>query len=309
MIKHYFRKGMRKMIFKKTGSDIALDIFIYFILILLFIITFYPFWSVVIMSFNDATDTIRGNLFFLPRVPTIQSYRIVLREKEFISSFGVTFLRTAIGTPLALLTTTMAAFVLSRETLPGRKFISLAYIFTMYFGGGLIPYYMILRMFNLIDSFAVYIFPNLVDVFNIMLILSYIRELPKELEEAATIDGAGYFTVYARIIMPICTPILATIGLFIAIGHWNSWFDSYAFTYNPKLKTLQAYLVKILNQYTTGGMVSASQALADSNKRNPVSSDSIRMATTVVATVPILLAYPFVQKYFVKGILIGSVKA
>lgn len=294
---------------RKTGSDIVLDFIVYTLLIGLFIVTFYPFWNILIASLNDPYDTIKGNLFFLPRVPTIRSYIVVLREKEFLRSFGITFLRTLVGTPLALLTTAMAAYVISRNSLPGRKAISLCYIFTMYFAGGLIPYYMVLKMTNLIDKFAVYIIPNLVDVFNIMLVLSYIRSLPKELEEAARIDGAGHFRVFSRIVMPVCMPILATVGLFVAISHWNSWFDSYAFTYKNSLRTLQAYLVKILNQYTTENMMSASQALAQSSKRNPVSSDSIRMATTIVASIPVIIIYPFAQKYFVKGILIGSVKA
>lgn len=293
----------------KFSSDTIFDAIVYLSLTGVFFLTFYPFWNIFVISINDAQDTLRGGLYIWPRVLTFSSYRVVLQEREFLTSFYVSVLRTAVGTPLALLCTSMAAYVLSRKDLIGRKLLSLIFIFTMFFGGGLIPYYMVLKMLNLIDTFWVYVVPNIMDVFNMLLIMTFIRDLPAELEESATLDGANDLIIFFRIIIPLAKPILATIALFVAVGHWNSWFDSYAFTYSTQLKTLQAYLVKILNQYNTGDMVSAAQELANSAKRNPVSSESLRMATSIVATIPILVVYPFLQKYFVKGIMIGAVKA
>lgn len=292
----------------KINSEIFLDIFVYVFLILILIITLYPFWNIFITSINDATDTIKGGLYFWPRVFSLQSYRTILGDPEIVNSTKVTILRTVIGTPTALLATSMLAFSISRKELMGRKFIFWIFIFTMYFGGGLIPYYMVLKSIHLIDSFWVYIFPNLINVFNMILIKAYIDGIPAELFESAKLEGANDMTLFFRIVLPLSTPVLATIGLFVAINQWNSWFDSYVFTYNSNLKTLQAVLVKILNQYQTGSMVSAAQQLANSAKHMAVSSDSIRMAATMVATLPIIMVYPFVQKYFIKGIMVGAIK-
>lgn len=287
----------------------AFDAFVYAFLIFVVIVTFYPFWQVFIISVNDAIDTLKGGLYFFPRKFTLNSYIVVLREAAFLSSLLVTVSRTVIGTLGSLAVVSMAAYVLSRTHLVGRKAISLTFMFTMYFGGGLIPYYMILKTFWLIDKFWVFIFPNLLDVFSILLIMTYMRSLPGELEESARIDGANDWKIFYRIIFPLSLPILATVGLFTAIGHWNAWFDSYAFTYGSELKTLGAYLVNILNQYATRGMQSSSTNLVDQRMHNPVSPESIRMAVTIVATLPILMVYPFVQRYFVKGIMIGAIKA
>lgn len=293
----------------KSRGDIILDIIVYATLALVFVVTFYPFWNIFIISINDANDTIRGGLYFWPRVFTMDSYRAVLSDTAIINSIYVTVARTVIGTVISLLFTTMVAYSLSKRELVGRKFFNTLFIFTMYFGGGLIPFYMVLKSLNLIDSFWVYIFPGMIGVFNLILIRTYIEGLPQEMEESALIDGANEIIVFIKIILPLCKPVLATVTLFVAVGHWNSWFDSYVFTYNPKLVTLQAALVKILNQYQTGGMQSTAELFASTQKRSPVSSDSIRMATTMVATLPIVFIYPFLQRYFVKGIMIGAVKA
>jgi len=293
----------------KSRGDIILDIIVYATLALVFVVTFYPFWNIFIISINDANDTIRGGLYFWPRVFTMDSYRAVLSDAAIINSIYVTVARTVIGTVISLLFTTMVAYSLSKRELVGRKFFNTLFIFTMYFGGGLIPFYMVLKSLNLIDSFWVYIFPGMIGVFNLILIRTYIEGLPQEMEESALIDGTNEIIVFIKIILPLCKPVLATVTLFVAVGHWNSWFDSYVFTYNPKLVTLQAALVKILNQYQTGGMQSTAELFASSQKRSPVSSDSIRMATTMVATLPIVFIYPFLQRYFVKGIMIGAVKA
>lgn len=152
-------------------------------------------------------------------------------------------------------------------------------------------------------------FPGLIGVFLMILVRTYIEQLPPELEESAKIDGANDLQIFGSIVLPLCVPVLATIALFIGIGHWNAWYDSYIYTYKPELKTLQAVLVKILNQFQTGAMVSEAEALAKSSKRIPVSGESIRMAVTMVSTLPIILVYPFIQRFFVKGIMMGAIKS
>jgi putative aldouronate transport system permease protein len=262
-----------------------------------------------VLSLNAAEDTVRGGVYFWPRDITFDSYNQILKDTEIMNGIWVTVKRTVIGAPLSVLVITMLAYPLSRRNLMGRKGWNLYFIFTMYFGGGLIPYYMVLKALNMIDTFSVFILPGLMNVFYMIIVRTFMEGLPGEIEESAKVDGANDLMIFFRIVLPLTTPVLATVGLFQAISHWNSWFDSYAFTYSSDLKTLQAVLVKILSQFQTGGMVSQSQMLANSAKRNAVSSDTIRMAATMVATLPIVLVYPFLQKYFVKGMTLGAVKS
>ncbi|WP_271751941.1 carbohydrate ABC transporter permease [Cohnella sp. JJ-181] len=283
--------------------------FVYAFLVFVFLITFYPFWNILVLSLNSADDAVKGGLYLWPRSFSLQSYQEILKDQEILNGIKVTLMRTAIGAPLTVLVISLLAFALSKKDLVGNKLISLFFIFTMYFGGGLIPYYMILKSVHLIDTFAVYIFPNLMNVFFVIIVRSFMQELPAEVEESAKIDGANDFQIYARVVLPICVPVLVTIGLFSAINQWNAWFDSYVFTYKSELKTLQAVLVKILNQYQTQDFTSSSGQLADSAKRMAVSSETIRMAATMVATLPIVLVYPFLQRYFVKGMTLGAVKS
>lgn len=293
----------------RSWGDAAYAGIVYAFLIAVLLATFYPFWNVLVLSVNSASDTIKGGIYFWPRELSFSSYREILTDNEILHSVGVTVARTLIGTPLTVLVISLLAYPLSNRELALRKPVTLYFIFTMYFSGGLIPYYMILKGLNLIDSFWVFVLPGLMNVFYMILIRTYIEGLPGELVESAKIDGANDLHIYFRIILPLTLPVLATIALFTAIGHWNAWFDSYVFTYNPDLKTLQAVLVKILNQYQTGSMVSDAQKMADSAKRLAVSSDTIRMAATMVATLPIVLVYPFLQRYFVKGMTLGAVKS
>ncbi len=293
----------------KRSEDRLFMAFVYAFLILVFLVTFYPFWNILVLSLNSADDAVRGGLYLWPRSFSLQSYQEILKDQEILTGIKVTLMRTAIGAPLTVLVISLLAFALSKKDLVGNKLISLFFIFTMYFSGGLIPYYMILKSVHLIDTFAVYIFPNLMNVFFVIIVRSFMQELPAEVEESAKIDGANDFQIYARVVLPICVPVLVTIGLFSAINQWNAWFDSYVFTYKSELKTLQAVLVKILNQYQTQEFTSSSGQLADSAKRMAVSSETIRMAATMVATLPIVLVYPFLQRYFVKGMTLGAVKS
>lgn len=290
---------------KHTTEDRVISVIVFLVLTIVTLVTLYPFWNIFIISINDATDAIRGGLYLFPRVLSAESYKTIFRDTQFMNSLKITVLRTVIGTPLAVLATAGLAFSLSRRDLVGRKFFNFAFIFTMYFGGGMIPYYMILLDTHLYDTFWVYIFPNLVSVYNMILVKAYVDSMPAEIFESARIDGANDLRIFWQMVLPLSKPILMTIALFVAISHWNSWIDSYYFTDSSSLKTLQAVLVQILNQYQTTAM----QPAASQNTARTVSPDSIRMASSMVATIPIILVYPFVQKYFVKGIMIGAVKS
>ena len=207
-----------------------------------------------------------------------------------------------------LLAVTTLAYALSQRDLIGRRQINLLFVFTMYFSGGLIPTYMIVKWLGLIDNFLVYLLPGLYNVYWMILVRTYMEGLPYSMIESARIDGANDIQIFAKVVLPSCAPVVATIGLFSAIYHWNAWYDSYIYTNKPVLETLSNALIKILNQYQTGAMMTQAQQMAAASKRLPVSSESIRMTVTMVTTIPIILVYPFVQKYFIKGMMLGSVK-
>ena len=298
----------RRKLLQLTPGQIAGKLVVYGFLLFIFIVTFFPFWQIFILSINDAGDSLKGGLLLWPRELNFSSYKAVFPHEELLSSLCLTLTRTVIGVPLTVFCVAMLAYVLSKTELVHRRAINFFFVFTMYFSGGLIPTYMVIKALGLIDNFFVFIFPGLVNIYWMILVRTYIEGLPKELFEAAASEGAGEFTIFMRVVLPLSMPVLATILLFSAISHWNAWYDSYIYTYKPQLKTLQAVLVKILNQYQTGAMVSQAQQMANEAKKMPVSSESIRMTVTMVATIPIILVYPFLQKYFIKGMLIGAVK-
>ena len=290
----------------RTPGEWVLDIVKVVFLAFVVVVTVYPFWNIFIISINDATDAIRGGLYFLPRKLSLSSYAEILGRSTFLASIKVSVARTLIGTPIAVLVTAMLAYPLSRKDLVGRKFWNLLFVFTMYFGGGLVPYYMVLKGIHMLNTFWVFIFPMMMSVYNMILIRSYIESMPDSLFEAAKIDGANDLVVFVKMVIPLSKPILMTVALFVAINQWNSWFDAYLYTSDQALKPMQSILVEILNQYQTGA--STSQAMSNAKAGDTVTPDSIRMAATMVATLPIIMVYPFVQKYFVKGIMLGAVK-
>ena len=290
----------------RTPGEWVLDIVKVVFLAFVVVVTVYPFWNIFIISINDATDDIRGGLYFLPRKLSLSSYAEILGRSTFLASIKVSVGRTLIGTPIAVLVTAMLAYPLSRKDLVGRKFWNLLFVFTMYFGGGLVPYYMVLKGIHMLNTFWVFIFPMMMSVYNMILIRSYIESMPDSLFEAAKIDGANDLVVFVKMVIPLSKPILMTVALFVAINPWNSWFDAYLYTSDQALKPMQSILVEILNQYQTGA--STSQAMSNAKAGVTVTPDSIRMAATMVATLPIIMVYPFVQKYFVKGIMLGAVK-
>ena len=248
----------------------------------------------------------RGGLYFLPRKLSFASYKDILTRSTFLHSILVTLARTAVGTPLAVLATTALAYVLSRKELLWKKPITLLFIFTMYFGGGLVPYYMVLKNLGMLNNFIVFIFPNLVSVYNMILVRNYIEGMPDALFEAAKIDGANDLTIFFRLVLPLSKPIIATVAVFVAVGHWNSWFDVMLYNSSGKWDTLQVYLRKILLESEQASRLLSEQKQYAFMKN--LTTSSIRAATTMIVTIPIVCIYPFLQKYFVGGITIGAVK-
>ncbi len=294
---------------KVSAGDRAFDIANYTFMIILTIVTLYPFLNVLAISLNDSIDTVKGGITILPRKFTFSNYIQIFQTDALLSSTLMSVLRTVVGTITGIISTGMVAFVISREDFFAKKFVTMAFIFTMYVSGGLIPEYMLIRNLHLTGNFFVYILPGLISVFNVIVLRSFIDALPFELQESAKLDGANDLIIFIKIIFPLCLPVIATLSLFIAVGQWNSWFDTYLYTGSKKwLSTLQYELQKILLSAQSSGQQDI-YGSSDMVSQKRVSPESLRMAMTIVATLPILFVYPFVQKYFIKGLTLGGVKA
>ncbi|WP_152393349.1 carbohydrate ABC transporter permease [Paenibacillus guangzhouensis] len=295
--------------FNSTVSDRVFGATNSVIMLVVLVVTLYPFLNVLAISLNDSTDTVKGGIHIWPRVLTLDNYKAIFQFNGIMTGLKISIMRTVAGTLLGLISASMIAFTLSRVDFQGRKFISTFLALTMYFSGGLIPGYMLIRDLGMLNTFAVYILPGLVSAFNVFVVRSFIDGIPYALQESAKLDGANDFMIFARIILPLCKPVLATIALFLAVGQWNSWFDTYLYNgSNENLTTLQFELMKVL-QSTTAGNNTDIHSLNMTQMMNRISPDSVKMAITIVVTVPILLVYPFLQNYFVKGMTLGAVKS
>jgi len=298
----------------RTSSigDKLFDIFNIVFMVVLMVVTLYPFLNMFALSFNDANDSIRGSIHIWPREWTLRNYEYVFSESNVFHATLISVLRTVIGTVISVFCTAMLAYTISRPEYALKKFVSITFIFTMYFSGGLIPNYLLIKELGMTNSFWVYIIPGIIGVFNMIVIRSFIEGLPEGIMESAKMDGAGDFTTFTRIVMPLTVPVLATVSLFVAVFQWNSWFD--VFLYNsskPDLSTLQYELMKVLatsnTTTSTGGSAADAYANAQGNV-TMVTPTSVRATMTIVASVPIIIVYPFLQKYFVQGMTLGGVK-
>lgn len=276
-------------------------------LLMLFIgfITLYPIWYTVVLSFNDASDAAQGGIYWWPRKFSLESFQKVFEEDEIIQAFIISVLRTVIGTVTHLLFTAMTAYAWSKKHLIGRNVYLALGTFTMFFNGGLIPGFINLKNLGLIDTFWVYIIPTMFNFFNLIIFTSFFKSIPNSLEESAFIDGAHEGMIFTKIILPLSGPVLATIALFHGVFHWNDFFMGVVFVNSKHLEPIQTYLYRIITSGTVNTQMSAVPAAVRSNA---VNSTSLRLATMIVVTFPIVCVYPFLQKYFVKGMTVGSVK-
>lgn len=289
----------------KTNGERIFNIVNYSIMVLLCIIILYPVWYVLVLSFNEGIDAAKGGIYFFPRTLTFTNYKIVFENAGIVRSFMVTIMRTLVGVCTHVLFTATVAYGLSKTQLVGRKLFLTMGVITMFFNGGLIPTFLLIKKLGMLDSFLVYIIPTMFNFFELIIFTSFFKEIPASLEESARIDGANDMFIYIRIILPLSLPVLATIALFNGVWHWNDYFTGLIYINKEELQTIQTYLYRVIQQN------SSSQMLANTGGAvilRSTTSKSIELATMVITTFPIVCVYPFLQKYFVKGLLIGSVK-
>lgn len=275
------------------------------VLLIMCITTIYPFINTLALSLNDGRDALRGGIYFLPRKFSLDNYKEVFKDSDIISGYKITILRTAIGTVTTLLFTGMLAYALSKKDLVGRKLYIGLCVFAMIFNAGLIPTYMLYKDMGLLNNFLVYILPNAVNTYYMILMKTFFEQIPGELEESAMLDGASTMRIFMNIIIPVSMPIIATVCIFSAVFQWNSWYDAYMFVIKRSdLHPVQTYLYRVI-------------ALSQANAENPAESQllarmsnvtTIRAATVIITTVPIVFIYALFQKHFIKGVMIGALK-
>ncbi|MCD9023143.1 carbohydrate ABC transporter permease [Cohnella silvisoli] len=289
------------------AGDAFLNTFLYAGLALFGAMTLYPFLNLFAISFNDPLDTLKGGIYLLPRVWSMDNYGIIFSNDRLLGAFTLSIVRTVTGTALGILCTAMFAYALSLREFVFRNLFNGVLVLTLYVNGGLIPTYLLIKNIHLMNNFLVYLLPLLVNAFFIIIMRSYFESLPSGLTESAKMDGAGHFQTLFRILLPISLPVVATITLFVAVMHWNSWFDNYLYASRANhLSLLQYELMKIL--MSAMNQSAGSQAHVGESTVSVVTPQAIRAAMTIVVTVPILVVYPFLQKYFIQGMTVGAIK-
>lgn len=303
-------KKRYSVFFNQSIGGKTFDVILYVIMIAVLIVTLYPFLNAIAIAFNESSDSVKGGIGILPRKFTLQNFETLSRYPALRQGMLISVARTVIGAALSVICTSMLAYAMSRRDFILRRFTTLLFLLTMYIDCGLIPNFMVIRLFRLNNTFWVYIIPGLISAYNLIIMRSFITQLPFSLQESAFLDGANDFQIYLRVVMPLCKPVVATVALFCAVGQWNSWFDTYLYApFNESITTMQYELMKVLQnasaQSNSAHMGQAGRSAVSGN----VSPLSVRMTITVVSIVPIICVYPFVQKYFVTGITLGAVKS
>lgn len=299
-----------KMKTKKVFSDYVIIICMVLIMVTVFVATLYPFLNALAISLNDSGDTSLGGITIYPRKPTLKNYEEILGKSTIWHAYFITFARTIVGTILGLLVTGSLAFGLSRKGLAGRKGYTLLCLIPMYFGGGTVPYYFLIRTLGLLNTFWVYVIPTMVNIWNMILMRSYFQSVPDALEESARIDGANYFTVFFKIYWPVSTPIIATIALYFGVAQWNDWYSCFMYTTSQSLRPMTNVLLSIINEAKFAQELAAAGITDIGNQLQGKKTNvrSITMATMVVSILPVVVIYPFLQRFFIKGIMVGSLK-
>ncbi len=294
---------------KSSKSDRVFDWVNYLLMFLLMIVMIYPFWNTIIISFNDALDGIKGNIYLWPRKFTLYNYQNLLQTNRLIDAFFISVSKTLLVTLLNVFFSSLTAYILSRKDFLLKKFMTIFLVATMYINAGLIPNYFNIRDLGLVNNYLVYILPSMLGVFNVIVIRTFINGLPDSFAESARIDGAGEFRIFIQIIVPLCKPVLATVALWVAVGVWNEWFDTYIYASSKQhLSTLPYEMMKLLSSsMAQTGQIDPNIA-SQGGGAATVTPNAIRAAITVIASAPIIMIYPFLQKYFVAGLYVGGVK-
>lgn len=296
---------MKKSTAKIKSGSVLFDILNYSFMVIFCITIIYPFWNLLLLSLTDSRTATTLGVNLWNKFWTFDAYRFIFNNDDVLTAYTNTIFVTVTTTLLSLAMTLLGAFPLSKKDLPGRNFLTIVFLIPMFFGGGIIPYYLIIKALGLYDNILVLIIPGIFATGNLIIMRNFLQAQDKSLEESAFIDGANYLDVLVKITIPLITPVMATIALWTAVGNWNAWFGAMIFTRGSRIMVLQLLVRKMIKM---ASMESRELELFNSSNNIKVMSNSMRAATIMVTIGPIVMAYPFLQKYFIKGIMIGSLK-
>jgi len=289
---------------KNSNGEKAFAVFNYLLLGLLALTTLYPFLYTLSISLSTTREATSIGFHLYPKEVSTTAYRMVFKNDSIFIAYSNTIFRTVAGTIMALLVTSLFAYALSRKSMPNRKLFTSIVLFTMLFSGGQIPSYIVLKQLGLLNNVWVYILPNLIGAYNVIIARAFFQSIPESMNESAKIDGAGEFKIFFSIIIPLSKPIIMTLALWVAVFHWNAWYDSMMYITDNNKIVVQAFLQRII-QENNSDLISQGLINPDIQQFTP---ETIKSATIIVSILPILMFYPFVQKYFIKGVMLGAVK-
>lgn len=290
---------------KKKAGDRLTDVFIYTCLVLVILVTIYPLWHVIMYSISDSREAMAGGLFLIPKGFSLATYQMLFKTKRIFIAIGNTFAKTIVGTAINLTVTILTAYALSLDELRGRRAIQLVIYFTMLFSGGIIPSYILLKNLHMLDTFWVYVIPAALSPYNMFIMRSFFKTIPKSLPESAMLDGANQMQILRKIILPLSKASVATITLYYARANWNSYMDGVLYVNSSRLELLQVYMRRLIQSSSAKGALAEA---GDLSAMSTVTEESMKMTVIAVSLIPIIILYLFLQKYFVKGVAVGSVK-
>lgn len=291
-----FKKSVGERIF--DGFNIVLMLFILFI-------TLYPFWEQLVMSFSSGYAVYEGGIKLWPKQFSLEAFEVAFDYDAIWIGYGNTIIRALVGTVFSLMLSAMLAYPLSKKNLPGRKFFNGMLIFTMLFSGGLIPSYILIQKLHLLDTIWALIFPTAISAWNTFVLRNFFMSIPTEIEESVQVDGGGWYTIFFKFVLPLSKPVLATVGLWIMVGHWNAWLDALLYIREPAKQVLQIVLRNIL---VVNDMTDINNVMNEATRAVELTGPTLKAAVVMMSMLPMLIIYPFIQKYFTKGVMVGSVK-
>jgi putative aldouronate transport system permease protein len=296
------------MLNRKSAGMKAFDFLNTVFMVAIMFIMLYPFWYALVGSLNEGFDFTKGGVYFFPRIFSLINYQILFYTESITNALFISVSRTVVGTISQVLFTAIFSYAFSRKNLIGKKYYAALGLFTMLFSGGLIPNYVLFKQLGLLNNFLVFIIPNLLTFWFVMIFNSFFKEIPESVIESAKMDGASEYTIFFRLIIPLALPALAAVALFTSVSNWNNYYDAMIYTTDQRLVPMQLLLMKIIRSNQEASRL-ANYLRADFlDDQSKVSSVNIKLAAMIVAAAPIIIVYPFLQKYFVKGVMIGSIK-
>ena len=281
-----------------------------FLLVLIAAVMLFPYLNVMATAFNDGADAALGGITIYPRVFTLENFKVILKDSKVIRATMISVCSVVVGTLFGLFVQFTAAYAFSKKSFPGKKLITVYLMIPMYISGGLIPSFILYSTLKMLNTFWMYVLPGMFNFYNMIMMRTYIKTIPDSLQEAAKIDGASEFTILWRIILPLSAPILATVSLWLAVGYWNDWTTPLYYIRSTRLQNLQYLLMRVLKESEMMTRILA-DAIVSGNLNNlkvTVTPEAVKAAQVVITTIPIILIYPFLQKYFIKGVMIGAIK-